>query len=474
MKLHSHMLVALLSLILTVPAALAQEPGTSTPPSGQLPTTSPPQGQEPAAEEPTNAPVPDTRPLTGAEEIGVGLRGGSRNYIFPALQVYAYGDSNRTIATSGQRGTELTGSVVGRLALRHASRRSQSTLDYMGGGIFYAHESDLNATIHQIGVSQAFTGRRWALELIDRASYLPESSFGFGGFGSLGGGLSGGFGSGLGRLNPAFSADQTIVTGRGYRINNTTIAQVQYLTSQRASLTATAGYSLLRFVEAGAIDSDNRIFAVGYNYAMTRRDSLGLTYGVSMFRFRGSDLAFDDHFVQLAYGRRVTGRLAFELAAGPQLDIFKNSLAGSTRRYFWNLHSSLRYRWPRSDLDISYGRYTSSGSGLLYGAQTDRLSLSVGHRFTRNWSGSFSPGYAHNSRLQQTTGASTPADFNSYYLRFGLRRSLGRYADASVNYTFQGQKTDISNPLGVMANSTLNRHTFGVAFSWHGRQLGMD
>ena len=474
MKLHLRVLIALLGLTLAVAAAPAQEPATSTPPSGQLPATSPPEGQEAAVEETTNAPVPDIRPLTGAEEIGVGLRRGGRNFIFPALQVYAYGDSNRSIAATGGQGAELAGSVVGRLALQHVSRTSQLTLDYMGGGMFYARQSDLNATIHQIGITQAFTGRRWALQLSDRASYLPESSFGFGGFGSMGGGLSGGFGSGLGSLNPAFSADQTVVTGRGYRINNTTIAQVQYLASRRATLTATAAYSLLRFEEAGAIDSDHRIFSAGYNYEMTRRDSLGLTYGVSMFRFRGSDLAFDDHFVQLVYGRRVTGRMAFELGAGPQLDIFKNSLAGSTHRYFWNLHSSLHYRWPRSDLGISYGRYTSSGSGLLYGAQTDRLSLSVGHRFTRNWSGSFSPGYSHNSRLQQTTGPSTSVDFNSYYVGFGLRRALGRYADASVNYTFQGQTTDIASPLGAMVNSSLVRHTFGLAFSWHGRQMPLE
>ena len=474
MKLRLRLLIALFSLTVAVAAAPAQEPGTSTPPSGSVPTNPPAETQEAAAEEPTNAPVPDTRPLTGAEEIGVGLRHRGRNYVVPTLQVFAYGDSNRAISTSGQHGTELTGSVVGRLALQHVTKTSQLTLDYMGGGLFYARESELNATIHQIGISQSFIGRRWALVLSDRASYLPESRFGFGGFGSLGSGLPGGFGSGLGNLNPAFSGEPTLVTGRGYRINNMTTAQVQYTASARSAFTATASYGLLRFEDPGAIDSDHRIFAGGYNYNMTRRDTLGVTYGVSLFHFRGSDLAFDDHFVQLVYGRRVTGRLAFELAGGPQLDIFKNSLTSSSRRYFWNMRTSLHYRWPRSDLGISYGHYTSAGSGLLYGAQTDRLGVTAGWRFTRNWSGSFSPGYAHNTRLQQTTGAGTSVGYNSYYAGFGLRRALGRYADLSLNYNFQGQKTDATSPLGALINSTLTRHTFGLGFSWHGRQLAMD
>jgi hypothetical protein len=473
MRLPLRVLVALFSLTVAVTAAPAQEPGTATPPSGQLPTNPAAETQEAAAEEPTNAPVPDTRPLTGAEEIGVGLRRRGRNYVFPALQVYAFGDSNRTLSTSGEHGTELTGSVVGRLALQHVTRTSQLTLDYMGGGLFYARESELNATIHEMGISQSFIGRRWALVLSDRAGYLPESRFGFGGFGSLGSGIPGGFGSGLGNLSPAFSTEQTLVTGRGYRINNTTVAQVQYTSSARSALTATASYGLLWFEDPAAIDSDHRTFAAGYNYNVTRRDTLGVTYGVSMFRFRGFDLGFDDHFVQLAYGRRITGRLAFELAGGPQLDIFKNSLTGSSRRYYWNAHTSLRYRWSRSDLGISYGRYTSAGSGLLFGAQTDRVTVTAGWRFTRNWSGSFSPGYARNSRLRQTTGASTSVDFNSYYAGFGLRRALGRYADLSLNYNFQGQKTDASSPLGAI-NSTLVRHTFGLGFSWHGRQWEMD
>jgi len=474
MNLRFRLLIALLSLTVTVAAAPAQEPGTSTPPVGALPATSPTGTQEAATPEPTNAPVPDTRPLTGAEEIGVGLRHRGRNYVLPALQVFAYGDSNRSFSTSGQQGAELAGSVIGRLALQHVTRTSQLTLDYMGGGMFYAHESDLNATLHQIGITQTFTGRRWTLALSDRAGYLPESRFGFGGFGSLGSGIPGGFGSGLGNLSPAFSPEQTLVTGRGYSINNTTIAEVQYMASPRSSITATAAYGLLQFKEPGLVDSDHWIFTGGYNHNVTRRDTLGLTYGVSMFRFRGSDLGFDDHFVQVAYGRRITGRLAFELAGGPQLDIFKNSLVGSTHRYFWNVHSSLHYRWPRSDLGISYGRYTSSGSGLLVGAQTDNLNLSAGWRFTRNLSGSFSPGFARNSGLKETTAAGTSVNFNSYYAGFGLQRTLGRYADLSFNYNLQGQKTDRTDPLGAMVSSTFARHVFGLGFSWHGRQPEMN
>ncbi|MGH6628189.1 MAG: choice-of-anchor D domain-containing protein, partial [Burkholderiales bacterium] len=165
-----------------------------------------------------DAPTPDTRPLSGAEDISVGLRHGARNYVLPSLQLNVSGDSNQTSAPGGTRDMEMRGSVVARLALQHVTRKSQLTLDYMGGGLFYSRDSDLNTTMHQFGITQSVRGRRWGLMLSDRASYLPESSFGFSGFGGMGGfspGLGGSFGSTLGNLNPTYTPNQSIFSGRG-------------------------------------------------------------------------------------------------------------------------------------------------------------------------------------------------------------------------------------------------------------------
>ena len=91
MNLRLRVLIAVLSLTLTCLTAQAQQPGNANPPAGSLPASSQTETEQ-AAPEPTNAPVADTRPLTGAEEIGVGLRSRGRNYVLPSLQIYAYGD----------------------------------------------------------------------------------------------------------------------------------------------------------------------------------------------------------------------------------------------------------------------------------------------------------------------------------------------------------------------------------------------
>lgn len=158
----------------------AQQAGGSAGASSPQSTSS---ASETPSEAATNAPVPDTRPLSGAEEITVGLRHSARNYVLPSLQVNVYGDSNQVSAAGGTRGVELTGSVTGRLALQHVTRKSQLTMDYMGGGLLYSRNSGFNSMIHELGFTESVKGRRWGLMLADRASFLPESPFGFYGFG---------------------------------------------------------------------------------------------------------------------------------------------------------------------------------------------------------------------------------------------------------------------------------------------------
>lgn len=436
--------------------------------------SSSPQSTGSASETPSagdaNAPAADTRPLSGAEEITVGLRHGARNYVLPSLQINVYGDSNQLSAAGGTRGLGMTGSVTARLALQHVTRKSQLTMDYAGGGLLYSRNSDFNSMMHQFGITESIKGRRWGLMLGDRASFLPESPFGFHGFGGGGAGT----GTTLGNLNPMFSNNQSLFSSRGDRINNTTIAELTYMASARSTFTMSGSYGLMRFRNSGGIDSDHRIYSTGFDRLVTRKDTLGIVYGFSQIRFRGVGFGIDDHFVQLSYGRKVTGRVAFEVAGGPMVDIFHNSTTSSGRRYSWNAHSSLRYRLPRADLGFSYGHFTTNGSGILFGAETDTLSGTVGVRLSRTWSTSINPGYTRNTRLRQTTVGNASASFDSVYAGFSLQRALGPYMDMSFRYNLQDQRSSVTGPSGIGSGSTFVRHLFGFGFNWHTRPIEID
>lgn len=457
--------IAAVSILLVVPCARAQREGAATAAgaSGQ---------QEAPAEEPKATIAPDLRPLSGAEELRVETPGRTRSYVVPSLRLAAYGDTNRLIVAAGKGGAEMTGSVIGGLALQRVTRKSEFVLDYSGGGMIYARNSELNAMAHQLGFSETYMGRRWGVMLGDRLSYLPESTFGFGGFGPPMA-PTGGFGGGLGNWNPFFDPGQTLFSGRGSRIANSALAQIQYNASSRTSLTFTGAYGVLRFREPGYIESNSAFGTVGYNYALTRRDTIAIIYGLALIRFQNADFRMDNHFLQLAYGRRLTGRLALQLAGGPQYSVFRSAALGSDRQVRWNAHSALQYQLGRTSLDMSYAHYTTSGSGLLFGAQTDYFAMSAGWRLTRNWSWSVGPGYARNARLQSTT-MGTPFSFNSAYASTGLNRRLGRYADLFFHYSLQQQWSDAQNPTGIDTGSSLVRHIFGMGFNWHGRGLGLD
>src|SRR5689334_9281076 len=68
-------------------------------------------GAEPS--EPSITLAPDKRPLSGVEELQVESPARARNFVVPSLRITAFGDSNRTISSTGTRGYELNGSVVG-------------------------------------------------------------------------------------------------------------------------------------------------------------------------------------------------------------------------------------------------------------------------------------------------------------------------------------------------------------------------
>ncbi len=460
------MLVCAWTLVFA-PCQWAQHEEQAAPTQDQTPVAP---AEEPQA---TSSLAPDTRPLSGMEELQVESPSRSRNFVLPSIRLTAYGDTNRTILSGGGRGTELSGGIIGGLAVHQVSRKNDFSFDYQGGGMLYSRNSDLNAMVHQLGFTETYQGRRAGIMIGNRLSYLPESAFGFGGFGSTPG-LGGGYGGALGNWNPAFNANQTLYTGRGSRIANSSMVQFQYNASARSSLTLGANYGLFRFRNASLFESDFSQATVGYNYMVNRRDSVAVTYGLSLFNYKSIEYDMTAHFAQLAYSRRITGRVVFQLSAGPQFIFSRSGISGRENRAYWSAHTAIQYQQARTSFDLSYAHYTSSGSGLLLGSSTDQIRFGVRWRLTRNWSYSIAPGYTRNHRLRQGPTPTGASSYNSVYASTSLNRDLGRYMDLSFNYVMHEQWSNAVSPTGIDTGSTYLRHHFGVTLGWHGRRIGMD
>src|SRR5712692_4183284 len=372
----------ILALALSVGAAWAQQkdPRVNPPAAPQQPESTSKASQEgpgtPATE--TSSATPDSRPLSGAEQFTLGQMGKTRSYVLVSGDFFETADTNSGVNGSATN-FDTASSFTGHIELHRLWSRYELMTDYLGGGTIYKNSSGLNSTFHQFGLTQKIAWPRWSLKLNDYLGYLPESSFGFFGFNS---GLAG---AGLNLVNasPQFILNQTILTTHAQRFSNTVLGEVEYKFSSRSSITATGAYGILHFSGASFLNSNNAVFRTGYNHNFTARDSMALVYGFSRFRFGGSLQNIDDHSVQLAYGRRITGRLALQLSAGPEIQRVSNPVSGSGRQFTWTAQSGLTYQFRRSYLAVSYATYLAGGSGVLNGTQSHQVQMTVGRQLSR-------------------------------------------------------------------------------------------
>ncbi len=90
---------------------------------------------------------------------------------------------------------------------------------------------------------------------------------------------------GLGGLVPG----QTIITNEGPRFLNSSLGEIDVFLTPRSSLTFAGGYSLLHSFDENLVDYGDIIAQAGYNYKMTRKDTVGISYVFSGFRYSNFD-----------------------------------------------------------------------------------------------------------------------------------------------------------------------------------------
>jgi hypothetical protein len=482
----------ILVLALGVPAAFAQQQKDPrlNPPVAPLPPITPGESTSRSTLDdpvpPQNAVKPDESPLSGAEGFTLGTSAGARSYVSPSIRYSQIGDNSGRTSGSTNALWRTTGTMIGSISLQRLTGRSQMTIDYSGGGMLFDTLGSPRGSFHRLGISEHLTFRRLTILLADSMTYLPESSFGAGGIGGISTGLfgglgsggigTGGFGSGFGGfagggfgggLVPGISPTQSILTGIGRRISNTSLGQIQYALGPRSSFTASGSYGLLRFLDSGFIESNNYRFMAGYDYKLNKSDTIGVIYSMNMMRFTGIAQSADVHTVHLAYGRRLTGRMALRLSGGPQFGQFDNAVIGSSSRVSWSVRSSLIVNFRSTDLGLNYMHATTTGSGVLVGADTDQVNGSLHKQITRMWSAGFTGGFARNHSIRQLNLTGVERIVKTWHGGFNLQRPLNRQASLSFVYDVSGQLGN--NPVGctgITCGRLPIRHHLALLISW--------
>jgi hypothetical protein len=378
------------------------------------------------------------QPLSGVQASTLGSVVGARNYLVPSFSATSQIATNPSGSGIGHP-TDFN-YLLGMLDLNHVTNRSELLVHYAGGGMFSSYQ---NSAIQDLEISYNFKWQRWALMVGGGVSFLSESPFGFGGFGGLEFlNVSSPFGPG-GFLNGVLGPNQTIPTIMVPRLSDTLVSQIEYKVSPRSSWTASGAYGTLDFFGVDYINSTDALFQTGYNYSISPQSMIAVIYTFDDFRFTKFPQTINDHVLKFGYARYVTGRLSFQVAAGPSVVMLSGVLTGSSNNVSWALDSALNYKWDRTTLLLSYDHLVTGGSGVVVGAQTGQVQATLERTLSPKWRASVSLGYATNASLVPTATNSSLARYNSWYAAVRFNREMRPGSTFFLSY---GARLQAVNP----------------------------
>ncbi|HLH07347.1 MAG TPA: hypothetical protein VKW78_08920 [Terriglobales bacterium] len=443
--------------LLAIPALLgmAQDPESPAKPDAPLYSTA--ANPNVTGADATATIAADTRPLTGAQPFSLGISGHKQMSV--SLFASEGWDSNPgVIAGTGTAFESLT-IAGGSLALQRQLQTSQTALAYSGSVVHYSTSQPAFSTSQNLSFSQNFQIGRWNLTGADAFTYTPNSLMG------------GGFLLPIPEqvpdavIKPQYAPNQSILNPYGAQYGNTVMGQVAYDLSRRSTWTASAIYGIERFQDFSLYDYNEITGTSGYNYGLTSKDSIGISYNYSLFRYDNFNSQFHSQGLQLSYGRKIGGRMSFQASGGPQF-INSGGLTKAANQITYNGSASLDYQRARTSVSISYFTGTTAGAGVLYGATTSTAQVSVSRPLGTTWSATGIFGYSRNSDLTNTSQI-----YQGLFVGANVHRSLGRYAGLTLNYNYQRQVSD--NCVGL-ACGDLNRQIAGVAFNWSFRPIPLE
>lgn len=431
---------------------------------------------------------PDYTPLTSMLNAGLGFPEVKHSYWVPGI---SYGSSvaSNLFGAPGNSGWYNTNYVTGDLSLLEAWNRSQLALNYSGGGSFSANSTEGNGAFQQLAFAQSILLNRWIFQIVDQFSQLPESAFGFG-VGTMIGvpGVSGSLSPIVPTVGNAYSPNQTIFSSYGPRISNVTVAEATYQLTRRSSITASGSYGILHFTQPGNIDTNSVFGSLGYNYQLTKKDSIGFFYEVSTFHFPGSPEAYGTQTISGAYARKITGRLAFSLYGGPQFTSLRISTTGSSKLTNGYASAFLSYALHNGGISGHYVHGMSGGSGVLTGSVLDLAGGSLSRRLTRLWQGSINFGFAHNSTIGGSVTTTVPGSttivpagnysYDNWYAGAGIGRPIGHsvslFISYSANFETHHPGCNPPNTTPACASATTSGQFVNFNIRWHPRPFAFE
>jgi hypothetical protein len=467
-------------------------------------------------------PVSENPPISAIDQPGLEPHAAPESFLLPGLHFSESVDSNVANNLGGSEVSSVTRGL-GSLTLQKLWKNYDVAMDYIGGVSYYNTRSVGLEQLQQFDLDNRINWKRGQLAIRDSFSYLPEGAFGFGAYGG-----GGAYNSGLGNLGAgmlgaaafggqtnAFTGGEGVSVGLVPRLTNLGLADVVEELTPKSSVTMAVGYGLVHFYgdlisPSGADDNvsfvGSREFTAqfGYDRILNPKDQVAVSYGYQGFDFSTVGTAFHANVIQLMYGHRISGRLDFTIGAGPQFTHIAateqvctipflttedcTTFGGTFEPYEVKANHigaagrlSIRYRFPKTAVALSYQRYDTNGSGIFAGSLSNIALFDVRRPLGRVWEIFADLGYSKNERLQLPGSAVNANVFTYGYGGVGLHRQFGRSLRGFVSYQFNDLAFDTSCPLVANGASSIGscsnmaqRQVGSIGLDWTPRPIRLD
>jgi hypothetical protein len=386
----------------------------------------------------------------------------SRSYLLAGISASEGAQSNPSWTSQDSSQVVSATNLSGAFDLVLSRRRSETGIDYLGSDTFYSSYGSLklyNQPYQHLNAYQRIFWPRGHLTFRNLFGYISEANFGSSSLGGV---------AGSGGLPPFLGVSQVGEVGQAGYLTNVSSVDVTEALRPRSSVFLAAAYSITDYLGNGGdlFNSRQASTRAGYNYILTRRDTVGIAYGYRRFDYPVTDAGkVVTNSVQLVFQRQVSGRMDMVLAAGPEFinlsgGVGQNSQIGATVR------AALHYRWERSSLIASYNRLVTAGSGVFLGGTSDIVLFSVHRTISRIWQAQVFVGYTHVSALGLTSAAIAGNSYQYWSAGSVVRRRLGRSLSTFASYQFNEESSGGCGPsAGCIPAIRPQRVSIGLAWS---------
>jgi hypothetical protein len=362
--------------------------------------------------------------------------------------------------------------LLGSLSLLKMRHRSETAIDYVGGDTLYSSYGGLqtyNQQFQKLNADQSFLWPRGQLAVKDSLDYIGKGDFAASSFGGAGADVPPDTG-----VSNFFGASQSGIVQEPY-VTNTSVLNLSEDLTARSSAYLAGAYSLTDYIgnTESLFNSRQVSGQAGYNHQFNRIAEIGADYGYQEFGFPGSGVGkLVANSVQFVYQRSLSGHMDLVLGAGPELIRLSGGINGNVRQVTTTAQASLRYRWERSSVSLSYNRLVTAGSGFLAGGITDATLFSIDRNISRSWRIALNAGYTKVSAVGLSVAGTPGSSYQNWFAGAAVQRRLGRSLSAFASYQFNDQS--LGNCVSTSCTPAVSPQVVLIGFDWYIRPVRLE